>query len=81
MLSGREAVIGSLLVLSGKKDRHNVFPQASSLGMFQLFRTHMKTKLHICYICTRRPRPSLCIFGWLFIGVDSFGSPEEFLSP
>ena len=27
MLSGREAVIGSLLVLSGKKDRHNVFPR------------------------------------------------------
>ena len=29
MSSGREAVIGSLLVLSGKKERHNVFPKAS----------------------------------------------------
>ena len=35
MSNGKEAVIGSWLVLSGKKDRHNVFPQASSLGKTQ----------------------------------------------
>ena len=29
MSNGKEAVIGSRLVLSGKKDRHNVFPKAS----------------------------------------------------
>ena len=29
---------------------------------------HMKTKLHICYICVERHRSSLCIFfGWWFI--------------
>ena len=22
----------------------------------------MKTKLHICYICAGKPRPSLCVF-------------------
>lgn len=30
---------------------------------FQLFRTHMKTKLHISYLCMGRPRFSL-FFGW-----------------
>ena len=35
--------------------------------MFQLFRTHKKTKLHICYICVGMPRFSLCkFFGWWF---------------
>jgi hypothetical protein len=33
--------------------------------LLQLFRTHMKFKLHICYICVGRPRFSLCMFfGW-----------------
>ena len=39
----------------------------------QLFRTHMKTKLHICYICVGRPRSNLCMFfGWWF----SFQEPQ-----
>lgn len=25
-------------------------------GLLQLFGTHMKIKLHICYVCVRRPR-------------------------
>ena len=34
---------------------------------FQLFRTLMKNKMHICYICVGRPRSSLCVFFcWLF---------------
>ena len=36
-------------------------------SLLQLFETHMKTKLHICYIYVSRPRSSLCMFfGWWF---------------
>lgn len=54
---------------------------------FQLFRTHMKIKLHICYICLGRSRSILCIlFGWTFSLwepqwsrlADSIGFPVEF---
>jgi hypothetical protein len=66
--------------------------QATAFGIapLQLFGTHMKTKLNICYICEGRPRSSLClIFGWWFSLwepqgsrlVDSVGLPVEFLSP
>jgi hypothetical protein len=43
--------------------------QATALGIdpFQLLEAHMKTKLHICYICVRRPRSSPCmVFDWWF---------------
>jgi hypothetical protein len=58
--------------------------------LIQLFGTHMKTKLHICYICAGEPRSSPCIHsGWWFRLwepqsfrlVDSVGLPVEFWSP
>jgi hypothetical protein len=41
-----------------------IYVQATTFGIapLQLFRTHMKTKLHICYIWVGRPRSSLCMF-------------------
>jgi F0F1-type ATP synthase membrane subunit a len=34
---------------------------------FQLCRTHIKTKLHICYLCAERPKSNPCmLFGWWF---------------
>lgn len=56
----------------------------------QLVRTHMKIKLHICYICVGRPRSNLCMFfGWWFRlwepqgsrWVDSVGLPIKIPIP
>jgi hypothetical protein len=41
--------------------------QATAFGiaLLQLFRNHMKTKLHICYLYEERPRSSpYMFFGW-----------------
>jgi hypothetical protein len=36
--------------------------QLSGYPQFQLFGTHMKDRVHICYIYSGRPRSSLCMF-------------------
>lgn len=43
--------------------------QATALGqlLLQLFRTHMTTELHICYICAGRPRSSPCVRDFFFL--------------
>ena len=49
-------------------EKHPTFRQ-HLLGwpLLHLFRTLMKIKLYICYICVGRPRSSLCMFfGWWF---------------
>ena len=48
---------------------------------FQSLRTHMTTKLHICYICVGRLRCSLCMrFDWvqLFFGLPAVLIPSLF---
>jgi hypothetical protein len=63
--------------------------QLLRLPALQLFRTHMKTKLHICYICFGSPKFSMrMFFGWCFSLrepqvswlVEFVGLPVEFLS-